>query len=105
MREHAREIAESAEGAVFKVPGSMGTSYVVSLSRWVCECHDFRYREEPCKHLYAAEIVRTKSATCADCNRRFLRRDLIEVTEDHESLTWFPGDDLCRSCAFSHGVL
>lgn len=105
VREHAREIAESAEGAVFHVPSSGGSYYVVSLSRWVCECADFEHRGESCKHLLAAEIARQKSACCADCNRRALRADLVEVTEDHESLTWFVGDELCGSCAIGHGLL
>jgi hypothetical protein len=32
-------------------------------------------------------------------------RDGVEVTEEHESLTWFPGDLLCRECACGHGIL
>jgi hypothetical protein len=106
VREHAREIAESAVSAVYKVPSrEVGTYYVVSLSRQVCECRDFKHGTYPCKHLLAAEIVSSKCGTCADCAGRFLGRDLIEVTEDHESLTWFVGDLLCRTCAISHGVL
>ena len=107
VREHAREIAESAEGAVFRVPSHTrpGAYYVVSLGRWVRECADFEHRSEPCKHLYAAEIVRTKSSSCADCGHRFLKRDLVEVTGDHESLTWFVGDELCGGCARAHGIL
>jgi hypothetical protein len=106
-REHAREIAESAEGAIFHVPSGTGGTryYVVSLSRWVCECADFEHRGESCKHLIAAEMVRSSSASCAGCSGRFLRADLHEVTEDHESITWFVGDRLCRMCALSHGVL
>ena len=104
--EHAREIAESAVGAVYKVPGRTGaTYYVVSLSRGTCECRDFEHQGASCEHLLAAEIVNAKSDTCADCNRRFLGRDLHEVTEDHESLTWFVGDPLCRSCAIGHGII
>ena len=103
---HDREIAESAVGAVYKVPGHTGaTYYVVSLSRGTCECGNSRQQGAYCEHLLAAEIVNAKSATCADCNRRFLRRDLHEVTEDHGSLTWFAGDPLCRSCAIGHGVI
>lgn len=104
--EHTREIAESAVGAVYKVPGRTGaTHFVVSLSRGACECKNFEHQGAPCEHLLVAEIVNAKSATCADCNRRFLGRDLYEVTEDHESLTWFPGDVLCRSCAIGHGLV
>jgi hypothetical protein len=104
--EHAREIAESALGAVYKVPARTDATYhVVSLSRGTCECKDFRNQVVSCEHLLAAEIVNAKSATCADCNRRFLGRDLYEVTEDHESLTWFVGDLLCGSCAIGHGII
>ena len=104
--EHAREIAESAVGAVYKVPGRTGaTHFVVSLSRGTCECKNSEHQGAPCEHLLTAEIVNAKSATCADCNRRFLGRDLYEVTEDHESLTWFTGDLLCRSCAIGHGII
>ena len=107
VRKHGQAIAESAVGAVYHVPAqSEGTNhYVVSLSRQVCECRDWEFRGEPCKHLIAATIVHSKVGHCADCNHRHLRRDLIEVTEDHESLTWFPGDELCRSCAMAHGIL
>jgi hypothetical protein len=45
---------------------------------------------------------------CAGCGGRFSEasRELVEVTEDHESLTWFPGDRPCRrGCAGAHGVL
>ncbi len=41
-----------------------------------------------------------KSAACAGCVRRFPCRDLIELHEDnHDNLTYFHGDLLCRSCA------
>jgi hypothetical protein len=45
---------------------------------------------------------------CAGCGGRFSEasRKLVEVTEDHESLIWFPGDRPCRrGCAGAHGVL
>ena len=45
----------------------------------------------------------TKLRTCADCGGRFSGRDLFEVSDDH--LTFFEGDELCRSCARNHGVL
>jgi hypothetical protein len=104
--EHAREIAESAVGAVYKVPGCTGaTCYVVSLSRGTCECGNIQHQGQSCEHLLAAEIVNARSTTCADCNGRYLGRDLYEVTEDHESLTWFVGDLLCRSCAIGHAIV
>jgi hypothetical protein len=106
VRMHGREMAESDRGSIYHVPSSGGTSYyVVSLSRQVCECSDWQSRGEACKHLIAATIVHAKVGHCADCNRRHLRRDLVEVTEDHDSLTWFVGDELCRQCAMAHGIL
>ena len=49
------------------------------------------------------EGVDRKLPQCAGCGER--SEDLIEVTEDHESLTFFPGDRVCQECATSHGVL
>ncbi len=42
---------------------------------------------------------------CAGCGGRFIGRDLYEVQDWHESLTFFEGDFLCRECAGNHGVL
>ena len=83
------------------------TVYVVTLQPERCPCEDFQQSGDgsACKHLYAAWTVRAKTAPCADCGKRFRHRELVEVTEDHESLTWFVGDELCESCAAQHGVL
>jgi hypothetical protein len=48
---------------------------------------------------------KAKIATCSGCRKRYRHRELVQVTEDHESLTWFPGDLLCRGCAGDAGVL
>ncbi len=40
-----------------------------------------------------------KTRPCSGCYGRFAGRDLAEVTEEHGSLTFFEGDELCRSCA------
>jgi len=42
---------------------------------------------------------------CDSCRERFAGRDLVEVREDHGSLTFFEGDELCEACASGHGVL
>jgi hypothetical protein len=52
-----------------------------------------------------AVLPTTKLRRCAGCGRRFMGWELHEVTEDHESLTHFPGDPLCRDCAVAHGIL
>ncbi len=105
VRDHAREIAESAVGGVYRVPSrtNPGAVYIVSLSRETCECEDYEHTGGTCIHLLAAERVKARSATCADCNQRHLRGDLYEVGDDH--LTFFEGDKLCRQCALDHGVL
>jgi hypothetical protein len=46
-----------------------------------------------------------KLRLCADGGKSFGGRDLAEVTEEHESLTWFLGDELCKECARNHGLL
>ncbi len=40
---------------------------------------------------------------CDGCGEQ--SRDLIEVVADHQSLTFFVGDEVCRECAANHGVL
>ena len=46
-------------------------------------------------------VIRLRS--CAGCRGRFQGRDLFEVRDNH--LTFFEGDELCRSCARKHGIL
>jgi SWIM zinc finger len=83
-----------------------GTSvYEVVLGRRgeSCECRDFEFRGGPCLHIYAATIAKSKTTTCNGCGLRFRHPELEEVTEDHESLTWFVGDLLCPGCHLQHG--
>ncbi len=50
-----------------------------------------------------AEKLRT--AVCDGCGEHHIRRDLITVHEDnHDNLTYFHGDLLCRPCARRGGV-
>ena len=44
-----------------------------------------------------------KLRSCASCRGRFEGRDLFAVRDDH--MTFFEGDELCRSCARNHGIL
>ena len=39
---------------------------------------------------------------CASCGGRFSGRDLVTVEEEH--MTFFEGDELCRSCGVRHCV-
>ncbi len=103
--EHAEDI-RFEHGAWLVPSGSDLTSvYEVVLGRKgeFCECRDFEFRGESCKHILAATITHAKTATCSGCGDRVRHRDLTEVLEDHESLTWFPGDLLCYSCLHDHG--
>jgi hypothetical protein len=81
------------------------TVYIVSLKPEFCPCTDYTRTGVTCKHMYAAWAVRAKYGTCEGCGRRYRRRDLVEVTEEHESLTWFEGDQLCADCARGSGIL
>jgi hypothetical protein len=42
---------------------------------------------------------------CSDCPKRPPVREMVEVTEEHESLTWFPGHLLHYERARGHGIL
>lgn len=99
--EHFDRIAASWHRGVWKVPSSTdpGVEYTVRLlSEVYCSCPDFEGPEAECKHVMVVRVVRKKTAPCSSCGRRYRHRDLEEVTEDHESLTWFPGDRLCLGC-------
>ena len=69
-----------------------------------CECRGWASHKH-CSHVVAAQRAARTSAECDGCGERVRRRDLIEVTEDHESLTWFAGDVVCRSCARGTDIL
>jgi hypothetical protein len=87
------------------VPSCSGLSvYLVKLRHESCTCPDYHRRELPCKHVYAALIVRAKTAECAGCGGRSRRRDMVEVL-DEDLLTFFEGDQLCRVCADNAGVV
>lgn len=94
------------EQGLWRVPSEcfVGVFYEVDPKDGSCSCHDAQFGPGfACKHLWAARYVRDKSATCADCSRRYWLRDLVEVTEDHDSLTWCEGDLLCDTCVEAHG--
>jgi hypothetical protein len=42
---------------------------------------------------------------CAGCRREFRKKGLITVHEEnHDNLTFFNGDRICKSCARANGV-
>ncbi len=51
------------------------------------------------------ELRRMRERTCDGCGERFPGREMVEVVEDHESLTFFEGNKICRECAADHGVV
>jgi hypothetical protein len=86
------------------VPSCSGQGvYLVKPRHESCTCPDYRRRELPCKHVYATLIVRAKTAECSGCGGRSRRRDMVEVLEE-DHLTYFEGDQLCRTCADNAGV-
>ncbi len=46
-----------------------------------------------------------KTAVCSGCGGKYPRKELIYLHEEnHDNLTYFHGDHLCRSCADDAGV-
>jgi uncharacterized Zn finger protein len=63
-REHGDEIKHIGHGR-YEVPGCSGGSYRVDLDisgdEESCGCPDYQRHKQPCKHVYAATIYRSKS--------------------------------------------
>ncbi len=74
----------------------------VGVRRNRCECRGWASHGH-CSHVVAASRVAKRSAVCDGCGERRWDRELVEVTEDHDSLTWFVGDRLCGGCLSAHG--
>lgn len=93
----------------FLVSGSGGSVYVVDPADWSCSCPDHHRRGGICKHGIAVYIlVRSarpapKLPACTACGDRFPHGALVEITHDDASLTWFPGDRLCKPCLVTMG--
>jgi hypothetical protein len=46
-----------------------------------------------------------KTARCAGCRGEYPRKEMVHLHEDnHDNLTYFHGDHLCRRCADAAGV-
>jgi hypothetical protein len=115
-RTRGREITRLSTN-VYRVPSQDGQrSYdVLYGEREECPCRDFEFHGGSfsgafaCKHIMAVGILnakrRARQAPCSGCGRRRPVRELIELHEDnHDNLTHFHGDMLCRSCADAAGV-
>lgn len=105
FRERGAEIRHLS-GRRWAVPSCGGEGvYVVDLHQDTCSCEDAIWNGGGCKHIIAASVARAKTGECVGCGDRFPHRQLIEVLEDHESLTYFHGDQLCQECAEGAGVI
>jgi hypothetical protein len=67
-----------------------------------CECRGFGSHGH-CSHVVAASRVAKRSGVCDGCGVRKWDRELEEVMEDHDSLTWFVGDRVCGGCLSAVG--
>ncbi len=104
---YASEILDSYQGGgrwLFPSGTEANGLYEVRIDvrRNRCECRGWSAHHH-CSHLIAAERVAKRSAVCDGCGERRWDRELVEVTEDHGSLTWFVGDRLCGGCVQAHG--
>lgn len=96
--------------ATFLVAGSKGAIYTVDTTSWQCSCPDAHRRGKGCKHslacwmLWRASQPAVRKCTCAGCSKLAPRGELVEVTHEHQSEQWFPGDLLCKPCADRSGV-
>jgi hypothetical protein len=104
-RERGDEI-KHVRSAVWSVPSCIRAGvYLVDLADGVCTCADMPPAGDVCKHETAATIAHAKSGVCSGCGLRFRRRELVDLVEDnHDNLTYFHGDHLCRTCADAAGV-
>ena len=85
--------------------------YTVDPQSWECDCPWSANGGRGCYHSIAAwtlELAHRPVPTkgpCTACGGLVPVGDLYEVHEDHESLTWVPGDLLCEGCALETGIL
>ena len=84
-----------------------GRHYEVSTrGEGSCECLGFEHHGHCC-HRVAAELARLKSFSCDGCGKRFLNREMVEVSEEHLDwrLAFFLDEAVCESCASDRGLL
>jgi hypothetical protein len=110
FEERGREI-ERVASDVYLVPSCTGEGvYRVDYENETCSCPDHAYHPEmSCKHILAVGILnakrRAKKAVCSGCGDKYPHREMVYLHEDnHDNLTYFHGDRLCRSCANGAGV-
>jgi hypothetical protein len=83
--------------------GEPGFDPALALPNWAKRRKRGRWSDRPTE---AARIIwgqaPARGGGCAGCGST--RREVHEVREDHESLTYFEGDALCGSCASDAGL-
>jgi hypothetical protein len=104
---HADRILQGYQGrGRYLVPSGTETNGLyevrIGVRRNRCECRGWASHNH-CSHVVAAGRVARRIGVCDGCGERRWDRDLEEVTEDHDSLTWFVGDKVCGGCVGSHG--
>ncbi len=114
LKKHRPIRARVGEGRTrrFLVTGSRGATYVVDPSDWSCSCPDHHRRDGAvCKHALSCYVLERASrprpapelVPCTSCRKVLPASSLVEVTHEDESLTWFPGDRLCKACVVATG--
>ncbi len=107
--EHGHEIEKIAPD-IYLVPSQDGKRFYRAQygKHEFCSYPDHNYRGVSCVHIFAVGILNAKRrlVPCSGCGGRFPARELIELHEDnHDNLTYFHGDLLCRECANAAGVI
>jgi len=93
---------------VWRVPSSSSEAvYLVDLKHEACPCEDRRLGllGRTCKHLFAARVIRAKSAECASCGSWQRTREMVEVGPETANEDAAEGERFCQRCAPAHGVL
>ncbi|WP_162924553.1 hypothetical protein [Rubrobacter indicoceani] len=89
--------------------------YTVEAGTFACDCPDSRRRHAACKHGIACWLLEkmleeagnsrplspapaASSSPCSGCGEDTPSRELTEVQDWHESLSYFEGDMLCEEC-------
>ena len=93
-----REIADryriARQGRLWLVPSQSGKGkYKVDLEKRQCNCPDFDFRRQPCKHLYAVEITvererKTVTETKADGSIKTTVTESVKVTRKTYPQVW-----------------
>jgi transposase len=78
------------EGRIYLVPSQSGKGkYKVDVEKRQCTCPDYDFRREPCKHLYAVEVVIEKAkTTTTDARGNTTTTETVKVTRKTYPQDW-----------------